>query len=109
MGHGVGHGGHPGYRPWLRGDRAGLLPTHAGGMVVAVGCSVLPMWRSVGPAGQGLAYIRAPAVAGHAAVLDLPGQSAGVCTKEVRESHGDPGPLEGGGPGPWLLVQSVPP
>ena len=66
-------------------------------------------WRSVGPAGQGLAYIRAPAVAGHAAVPDPPGWSAGVCTKEVRESHGDLGPLEGGGPGLRLLVLSVPP
>src|SRR6185437_13988809 len=28
-----------------------------------------------------------------------PGRSAGVCTKEVRESRGDPEPLEGGGSG----------
>jgi hypothetical protein len=33
-----------------------------------------------------------------------PGRSAGACTKEVRESHGDLGPLEGGGPGLRLLA-----
>ena len=38
-----------------------------------------------------------------------PGRSAGVRTKEVRESRGDPGPLEGGGPGLRLLVLSIPP
>jgi len=66
-------------------------------------------WRSMSPAGQGLAYICAPAVMGCVAVPDPPGWSAGVCTKEVRESRGDPGPLEGGGPGLRLLVLSVPP
>jgi hypothetical protein len=30
-----------------------ILPTPAGGVVVTVGCSILPMWRSTGPAGQG--------------------------------------------------------
>jgi len=49
----------------------------------------------VGPAGQGLAYIRASAVAGHVAVPDPHGRSAGVCTKEVRGSRGGHGPLEG--------------
>ena len=66
-------------------------------------------WRSVGPAGQGLAYIRAPAVMRHVAVPYPPGRGAGVCTKEVRESHGGPGPLEGGGPGLRLPVLSIPP
>jgi len=51
VGHGVGRGSRPGCRPWSCGDRAGVLPTPAGGVVAAVGCSVLPMWRSVGPAG----------------------------------------------------------
>ena len=50
---------------------------------------------SVGPASQGFAYIRAPVVTGHVAIPDPPGRSAGVCTKEVRESRGCPGPLEG--------------
>ena len=62
----------------------------------------------MGPAGQGLAYIRAPVVTEHVAIPDPPGRSAGVCTKEVRESHGDPGPLEEGGPGLRLLVFGVP-
>ena len=65
--------------------------------------------RSVGPAGQGLAYICAPAVAGHVAVPEPPGRSASTCTKGVRESCGGPGPLEGGGPGLRLLVLSVTP
>ena len=30
---------------WSCGDRAGVLPTPAGGMVVAVGCTVLQMWH----------------------------------------------------------------
>jgi hypothetical protein len=45
----------------------------------------------------------------HVAIPDPPGRSAGVCTKEVQESHGDPGPLEGGGLGLRLLMLSVPP
>ena len=53
VGHGVGRGSRPGCHPWSCGDRAGVLSTPAGGMVIAVGCSVLQMWRSVGPAGQG--------------------------------------------------------
>ena len=35
VGHGVGRGSHPGYRPWSYGDRAGVLPAPAGGVVVA--------------------------------------------------------------------------
>ena len=65
--------------------------------------------RSVGPAGQGLAYICAPAVVGHVAVPAPPGWSASACAKGVRESHGGPGPLQGGGPGLRLLVLSIPP
>ena len=40
VGHGVGHGSRPGYRPWSCGDRAGVLPAPAGGVVVAVVCTV---------------------------------------------------------------------
>ena len=65
--------------------------------------------RSVGPAGQGLAYICAPAVVGHVAVPGPLGWSASACAKGVRESRGGPGPLEGGGPGLRLLVLSIPP
>ena len=39
--------------------------------------------------------LRAPAVTGHVAIPDPPGQSAGVRTKEVRRSRGGPGPIEG--------------
>ena len=44
-GHGVGRGSHPGYRPGSCGDRAGILPAPAGGMVIAVGCTVFQVWR----------------------------------------------------------------
>ena len=61
-------------------------------------------WRSMGPASQGLAYIRAPAVMRRVVVPDPLGRSAGVCTKEVRGSRGGPGPLpeQGSGPGPYV-------
>ena len=49
VGHGVGCGSRPGYRPWSCGDRAGILPAPAGGVVVAVGCTVLQMWRGGAP------------------------------------------------------------
>ena len=45
VGHGVGRGSRPGYRPWSYGDRAGVLPVPAGGVVVAVGCTVFQTWR----------------------------------------------------------------
>ena len=45
VGHGIVRGSRPGYRPWSCGDRAGVLPSPAGGVVVAVGCTVLQMWR----------------------------------------------------------------
>ena len=57
VGHGVRRGSHPGYRPWSCGDRAGVLPAPAsssGGILRAPQVKVL----------------RAPAVAGHAAVPD---------------------------------------
>ena len=45
VGHGVGRGSCPGYRPWSCGDRAGVLPAPAGGVVVSVGCTVFQTWR----------------------------------------------------------------
>ena len=48
-GHGIGRGSRPGYRPWSCGDRAGVLPAPAGGVIVAVGCIVLQMWRGGAP------------------------------------------------------------
>ena len=45
VGHGVGCGGRPGYRPWSCEDRAGILPASAGGAVVSVGCTVFQTWR----------------------------------------------------------------
>ena len=49
VGHGVGRGSRPGYHPWSCKDRAGDLPAPAGGVVVAVGCTVLQMWRGGAP------------------------------------------------------------
>ena len=78
-------------------------------MVVAVGCTVLQMWRGGVPWALQVRVLRAPAVAGHVAIPDPPGQSAGVRTKEVRGSRGGPRPLEEGGPGPRPLVLGIPP
>ena len=39
--HGVGRGN----RPWSCGDRAGVLPAPADGVVVVVGFTVFQMWR----------------------------------------------------------------
>ena len=108
MGHGVGRGSRPGYCPWSCGDRAGVLPAPAGDVVVAVGCTVLQMWCDGVPWALQVRVLRAPAVTGHVAIPDPPGQSAGVRTKEVRRSRGGPGPLEGGGPGHRLLVMGIP-
>ena len=91
------------------GDRAGVLPAPAGGIVVAVGCTVLQMWRGGAPWTLQVRVLRAPAVTGHAAIPDPRGQSVGVRTREVRGSRGGPGPLEEGGPGLRLLVLSAPP
>ena len=49
VGRGVGRDSRPGYRPWSCGDRTGILPAPAGGVVVAVGCTVLQMWRGGAP------------------------------------------------------------
>ena len=45
VGHDVGRGSHLGHRPQPCGDRAGILTAPAGGVVVAVGCTVFQMWR----------------------------------------------------------------
>ena len=45
MGYGAGRSSRPGHRPWSCGDRAGVLTAPAGGVVVAVGCTVFQMWR----------------------------------------------------------------
>ena len=49
VGHGVGRGSRPGYCPWSCGDRAGVLPAPAGGVVIAVGCTVFQIWRGSVP------------------------------------------------------------
>ena len=41
----TGRGSCPGRRPWPCGDRAGVLVAPAGGVVVAVGGTVLQAWR----------------------------------------------------------------
>ena len=70
MGHGVRRGSHPEYRTWSCGDRAGVLPAPAGEVVVAVGCTVLQTWRDGISWALQVRVLRAPAVAGHAAVPD---------------------------------------
>ena len=95
MGHGIGRGNRPGYRPWSCGDRAGVLPAPAGGVVVAVGCTVLQMWRGGVPWALQVRVLHAPAVAGHAAVPDLPGRSAGVRTRRSGRHVEVPEPSKG--------------
>ena len=77
-------------------------------MVVAVGCTVLQMWRDGVSWALQVRVLCVSAVTGHVAIPDLPGQSAGMRTKEVQGSRGGPGPLEGGGPGLRLLALGVP-
>ena len=120
VGHGDWRGGHPGYRPSSREDRAGVLRAPIDGVVVAVGRTVFRMWCSVSLAGQGLAYsggvilrtpqvkvFRAPAVAGHATVLD---PLVGVPSRTL----GGPGDTwgfrtpRGRGPGLRLRVMDIP-
>ena len=58
-GYGAWRGSHPERRPWPCGDRAGVLASPAGGVVVAVGGTVLQAWRRPeGPAGQGLVLVK---------------------------------------------------
>ena len=45
VGHGVGRGSRPRHRPRPCGDRAGVLTAPAGGVVIAVGCTVFQVWR----------------------------------------------------------------
>ena len=44
-GYGAGRGSHPGHRPWSCRDHAGFLAAPAGGVVIAVGGTVLQAWR----------------------------------------------------------------
>ena len=44
-GYGIWRSRHPGRRPWPCGDRTGILVAPAGGVVVAVGGTVLQAWR----------------------------------------------------------------
>ena len=112
VGHGVGRGSHPGHRPRPCGDRAGALTAPAGGVVVAVGCTVFQMWRGGVPwALQArVLYICAPAVVGHVAV---PAPLSGVLARALRGSGSHvevPDPSRGvGGPDLRLLVLSIPP
>ena len=69
VGHGDWRGGR-GYHPWSYGDRAGVLPVLAGGVVVAVGGTVFHMWRGGVPRALQVRVLRALAVTGHAAVPD---------------------------------------
>ena len=70
MGYGAGRDSRPGYRPWSCGDRAGVLPAPAGGVVVVVGCTVFHMRRGGVLWALQVRILHAPAVAGHAAVPD---------------------------------------
>ena len=45
VGYGAMRGSHPGHRPWSSEDRASVLAAPAGGVVVAVGGTVLQAWR----------------------------------------------------------------
>ena len=58
----VGYGVWRGSHPWPCEDRAGILIAPAGGVVIAVGGTVLQAWRrSEGPAIQGLVLVKAGA------------------------------------------------
>ena len=45
VGYGAWRGSRPGHHPWPGGDRASVPVAPAGGVVVAVGCTVLQAWR----------------------------------------------------------------
>ena len=65
-------------------------------------------WRSVGPAGQGLAYICAPAAMRRVAVPDPPERNAGTRTRRSGRHVEVPDNSTGGGPELRLRVLSVP-
>ena len=77
VGHGDWRGGRPGYRPSSRGDRADVVPAPTGSVIVAVGCTVLQMWRDGILWALQVRVLPAPAVAGHMAV---PGPLVGTQT-----------------------------
>ena len=74
---------------------SGVLPAPAGGVVVAVGCTVFHMWRGGVLWALQIRVLRAPAVAGHAAVPDPPGRSAGVHTRRSGRHVEVPDPSRG--------------
>ena len=45
VGYGAWRGNRPGHRPWPGGHRAGILAAPGGGVVVAVGGTILQAWR----------------------------------------------------------------
>ena len=78
-------------------------------MVVAVGCTVLQMWRDGVLWALQVRVLRAPAVIGHVAILDPPLDKVLACA--LRRSEGRVevlDPSRGGGPGLRLLVLGVP-
>ena len=78
-------------------------------MVVAVGCTVLQMWRGGVPWALLVRISRAPAVTGHVAIPD-PLDGVLACTLRRSGSHMEiPDPSRGEVPDLQLLVQSVPP
>ena len=60
VGHGVGRGS----RPWSCGDRASVLPAPAGGVIIAVGCTVFQTWRDGAPWALQVKVLCAPAARG---------------------------------------------
>ena len=60
VGHGVGRGS----RPWSCGDRAGILPAPAGGVMVTVGCTVFQTWRDGAPWALQVRVLRATVARG---------------------------------------------
>ena len=106
VGHGVGRGSRPGYRLGLCGDRAGVLPALAGGMVVAIGCTVFQTWRDGAPWALQVRVLRAPAARGD------PGPPLNGVLAHVLGGPGDTRSSRtprGGGPRLRLRVLSVPP
>ena len=52
VGYGAMRGSHPGHRPWSCGDLAGILAAPAGGVIIAMGGTVLLAWHGGVPRGR---------------------------------------------------------
>jgi len=127
VGHGVRRGSRPGYRPWFCGDRAGVLPAPASGVMAfrgpcRSGSGVLQRWHSAGPAGQSLACTSGGGARGgpgppgrstgvhirrswrHVEVPDPAGLRLRVIGIPLRGARGDTGPppKQEVGPGPYV-------